>query len=52
MSVGIKAVSVYKPNNYIDNVDEARKLEASGKEYKKYIKQTNSFFPGSLKKLN
>ena len=31
---------------------EARKLEASGEEYKKYIKQTNSFFPGSLKKLN
>ncbi len=29
MSVGIKAVSVYKPNNYIDNVDQARKLEAS-----------------------
>ena len=28
---------------------EARKLEASGEEYKKYIKQTNSFFPGSLK---
>ena len=31
---------------------EARNLEASGKEYKKYIKQTNSFFPGYLKKLN
>lgn len=29
MSVGIKAVSVYKPNNYIDNVDQSRKLEAS-----------------------
>ncbi len=25
---------------------EARKLEASGKEYESYIQQTNSFFPG------
>lgn len=29
---------------------EARKLEASGEEYKTYIKQTNSFFPWHPKK--
>ena len=31
---------------------EARKLEASGEEYKSYIQQTNSFFPGLPKNQN
>jgi len=31
---------------------EARKVEASGEDYKNYIKQTNSFFPGFPKNKN